>query len=603
MFRQTRIVVIAAVFGLISLPGLAATPKKPEKPDSARASVEKVLRVEIAGRVDRREQLTGTLKALPESSLARWQAGFVRTASTWQSYDAASTSGADHDSRRDYSSRREQAGKTFQDQLDLAGWCRKRGLVDQEQAHLSAALALAPQDEQPSLLARLGWQRVGTQWLSREQILEWQRGNRAAAVALKKWSSKLDRIAERLSGAKRQREAALAELFAITDRSVVPAIELVLAGHDEPCAQAAIDAFRRIEGPESSLALAKQASFSEWPEVRKSASTVLKSRNFEEFVPGLISLLALPAQKEVRFVRDAAGVPLLQSYVLAVETQDQFRVQVFHVVNEQIDIVVERVRRGRPDLPLPTERVAVGPAMQRIDDVRLISDRLYAHERQQDVVDDRINAVNAQVSHVLEAVSGVDASGGPRAFWNWWSDQSDTQLSDKKAVVIVSEQEATLATYTPVVLYVSCFTAGTPVWTESGLEPIEKLCVGDRVLAKDIETGELAYKVVLQTTVRPPKELTTLRFAEESIVCTGGHRFWGSGSGWIKARDLKAQTMLHTVTGNAPVWTAKQGETAETYNLVVADFHTYFVGKTGVLCQDLLIPHGTNTVVPGLLRN
>jgi hypothetical protein len=112
----------------------------------------------------------------------------------------------------------------------------------------------------------------------------------------------------------------------------------------------------------------------------------------------------------------------------------------------------------------------------------------------------------------------------------------------------------------------------------------------------------LAYKPVLQTTVRPPKELTTLRFGDETIVCTGGHRFWSSGSGWVKARDLEPQTLLHTVTGNTPVWSAKKGSTAETYNLVVADFHTYFVGKTGVLCQDLLIPHATNSVVPGLAR-
>jgi hypothetical protein len=148
----------------------------------------------------------------------------------------------------------------------------------------------------------------------------------------------------------------------------------------------------------------------------------------------------------------------------------------------------------------------------------------------------------------------------------------------------------------------SCFAAGTLVRGESRLIPIESIKAGDRVLAQDIESGELAYKPVLHTTVNPPKDLMTLRFGEESIVCTQGHRFWSSGSGWIKARDLAPQTLLHTVTGNTPVWTAKKGETAETYNLVVADFHTYFVGKTGILCQDLLIPRGTHSVVPGLSR-
>src|SRR5262249_53132589 len=82
----------------------------------------------------------------------------------------------------------------------------------------------------------------------------------------------------------------------------------------------------------------------------------------------------------------------------------------------------------------------------------------------------------------------------------------------------------------------------------------------------------------------------------------GGHRFWNPGPGWIRARDLEPQTLLHTVTGNTPLWLSKKGNTAETYNLVVADFHTCFVGNTGVLCQDLLIPRGTNSVVPGMVR-
>ena len=32
----------------------------------------------------------------------------------------------------------------------------------------------------------------------------------------------------------------------------------------------------------------------------------------------------------------------------------------------------------------------------------------------------------------------------------------------------------------------------------------EEIRIGDRVLAQDVETGELAYKPVLQTTIRPP---------------------------------------------------------------------------------------------------
>lgn len=596
-------VVLSLGCGLLFIgqsPSAAGTKKKPMKPEPALPAVEKVLKAEVAGEVDRRDQLADTLKQYPDSAAARWQAGFVREGNIWHSFDAPNSSGVNSDSWREYVSRREHASEAYQEQLDLADWCQKKGFVDKEQAHLTSALALAPPSQQQSLLKRLHWQQVGTQWLSPEQISEWQRINQVTDASLKRWAAKLERIADRLSAGKAVRHAALAELHTFTDRSAIPAIELVLSGRDESCAEAAVETLRRIEGPESSVALAKQAVFSEWPDVRKSASFVLRSRNFEEFVPGLISLLANPAQRVQQFFFDASGAPLLQSYVLAVETEDQFRVQVFHVINQIIEVVVQSVNRGTPELP--PQRIVVGPPMRRLDDVRALADRLYVQDRIQDAADDQILVLNDRVSQVLASVSGVSGSTDPHSWWQWWSGYTDTQAVDGKRVNIVSEEQTTLQTYTPVVMRVSCFAAGTPVWTQEGLVPIEAIRIGDRVLANDIESGELAYKVVLQTTVRPPKELTTLRFTDETIVCTGGHRFWCSGTGWLKARDFSPQTLLHTVTGNTPVWSVKRGETAETYNLVVADFHTYFVGRAGILCQDLLIPRGTNNVVPGLAR-
>ena len=71
---------------------------------------------------------------------------------------------------------------------------------------------------------------------------------------------------------------------------------------------------------------------------------------------------------------------------------------------------------------------------------------------------------------------------------------------------------------------------------------------------------------------------------------------------WIKARDLTPQSLARTVTASAPVGSIGKGATEETYNLVVADFHSYFVGRAGVLVQDLPLPQPTNVLVPGLSR-
>src|SRR5262245_62975862 len=56
----------------------AGTKRKPAQPDPALPTVEKVLRAEVAGQIDRRRQLAETLRQQPDWPSARWQAGFVK---------------------------------------------------------------------------------------------------------------------------------------------------------------------------------------------------------------------------------------------------------------------------------------------------------------------------------------------------------------------------------------------------------------------------------------------------------------------------------------------------------------------------------------------
>jgi hypothetical protein len=132
------------------------------------------------------------------------------------------------------------------------------------------------------------------------------------------------------------------------------------------------------------------------------------------------------------------------------------------------------------------------------------------------------------------------------------------------------------------------------------MQPIESIQVGDRVLAQDVEMGELAYKPVLQTTVRAPHQLVRVNAGAETITCTDGHRFWVAGQAWTKARDLTPKELLHTARGTIRVESVSEAGVDRTYNLVVADFHSYFAGKQAILVQDLPLPRSTNCVVPGL---
>jgi hypothetical protein len=130
--------------------------------------------------------------------------------------------------------------------------------------------------------------------------------------------------------------------------------------------------------------------------------------------------------------------------------------------------------------------------------------------------------------------------------------------------------------------------------------PIEQINVGDRVLSQDAETGELAYKPVLRTTVREPVKLLKIEFGGESIKCSGGHPFWVCGDGWVKARDLAPGKPFHGVTGTVEIGSLGSAPAEQIYNLIVADFHSYFVGKARILSHDITIRKPTNVVVPGL---
>jgi len=603
-------------FALVPLVLLAAVPasaaekkKAAARIDPALGAVEKVLRAELVGQIDRRGQLAETLKQHPDSPVARWQAGFLKQGNFWRSFDEPARDPAAARILDEYRQRRENAPQSCPGQLDLANWCRKQGLADQEYAHLQAALSLAPPQDKPDLLARLGYRQVGGVWLSRENLRDWYRLNQKTEAALTKWESKLNQISTGLSGSARQREAAIAALKEIKDPGAVPAIELVLAGQSEDAAQVAIGQLRQIDGPDSSLALAKQAVFSQWPVVRKSACAALKSRTLEDFVPSLLALLATPVRSDLGVVPAAwiesgwGQIVLLVSYVLYRETGDQFQVATFRTTDYMIsDIARGAIVYDRQVLSGDINALFLAPeiAAARIDALRFTALQTEVRERTVAEYNEQTLELNHRIGSVVAAVSGKE-SLNPQELWQWWDDYTDSPRLGEK-VVVTEVEESVIGDPTSLIRHVSCFAAGTPVWTDQGPVAIEKITVGDRVLSKDIETGALAYRPVLKTTVRPPHELTTLRLSDETIVCTSGHLFWSSGHGWVKARDLTSQTMLHTVTGNTAVWSSRKGQTGSAHNLVVADFHTYFVGATGVLAQDLLPPKPTDSLVPGLPR-
>ena len=143
------------------------------------------------------------------------------------------------------------------------------------------------------------------------------------------------------------------------------------------------------------------------------------------------------------------------------------------------------------------------------------------------------------------------------------------------------------------IVLIDCFVAGTMIASSVGLVPIEDIKSGDKVWATNPETGETALKEVVQTFRNEANELVHVTVNGEEIICTPTHPFYVPVKGWTVACELRAGDRLQLVNGEYVVIEQVQHEILETpvtvYNFEVADFHTYYVGDTGVLVHNKCI--------------
>jgi len=151
-----------------------------------------------------------------------------------------------------------------------------------------------------------------------------------------------------------------------------------------------------------------------------------------------------------------------------------------------------------------------------------------------------------------------------------------------------------------------CFVAGTLVRTRGGYVAIESIQPGDEVLSRDETSGEQEYKPVLRVFRTHPTRLIHLTYvttagASEALTCTPEHPFFSpKRAAFVPAKDLQAgDTLLLAEGAHARVLGlaashALDGRSFTTFNLAVADYHTYFVGPSavwvhnlGATCQEL----------------
>lgn len=147
-----------------------------------------------------------------------------------------------------------------------------------------------------------------------------------------------------------------------------------------------------------------------------------------------------------------------------------------------------------------------------------------------------------------------------------------------------------------------CFVAGTQVLTESGYKNIEDVKLGEKLWAKNTETGEQDWKPVTKIFVEPDRGIYEIQLVgadgfKQKIQATDDHPFYVVNKGWIKTLELSEGDLIETDGhGSMKVLSVvNENRTDLTYNFTVADFHTYYVTKKNVLVHNCNL--GTKSVL------
>ena len=173
------------------------------------------------------------------------------------------------------------------------------------------------------------------------------------------------------------------------------------------------------------------------------------------------------------------------------------------------------------------------------------------------------------------------------------------KLHSSKAYNIFQTSVSALAVFTGgMTTTMACFVAGVMVVTIDGLSPIDKLKVGDKVLALDAETLDKNYKNVEVIYKRKVDSLVHLIIDDEEIITTKNHPFYVKERGFVEATLLCIGNELLDSNGDIhlvnDIYREKCIEDNYVYNIKVEDYHTYFVGNCGILVHNKNCPPHMN---------
>ena len=577
----------------------AAEPSKKKSPEpepaeiEAREHVRQALLAEtLADSAQRDQRLNAALLEFPSLEEAHWHLGRVRVGGRWLPLADAEALAAKDATLRKYRQQRD-AAKNAKMLQALARWCTKTGWQDEAKLHSAQILqnpeATAAMREEA--MERLDLRSVNGIWITGDEMESREQAAKSIEGALTAWRPKLKSLQLQIDSEDfARRDAAIAELHSIQDRDVIPGLESFLIEGGDEFHQQAVLKLAEFKEYESTEALVQFAVLSRSVGARDKAMTALANRPLHEFVPLLIAGLSAPIKARFDLQRTAAG-RIDRAAWLTRETPFETQMAAFLVSTRPVTGAAWNAK---------TREVLGNPLNEQAFAARreFFSAQLAVENAQATIglVNQQLDLSNAPILKVLTASTGEKIGNDAAQWWSWWRNYNEYHWPSRTTYCWARIEN----TYAVPVFGASCFLAGTPVRTQTGLVAIETIQPGDRVLAQDQDTGELTYKLVLRTTLRPPADMLKITAGSEEIVTTLGHPFWVSGHGWRMAKQLKEGDLLHGVAGAVRIEALEALAKQPAHNLVVADFNTYFVGEQGLLVHDNEYRKPTRSIVPGL---
>jgi hypothetical protein len=615
-----RGLLLATLLSLFAFSAQSAERKKKSTEETSLAANLSLaaMKCELAGDNEKRNSLLReTLEHSPGDILAHWQLGYIRSEDkkSWFSLDDAEKAAQNDPRLAEYRQMRlESFSLPFNSKdLELAKWCRQNKLENEERAHWNAVL----QREPNNLEARqaLGMQLYRGLLLDRKQVAQMKETIQRQAKSLDRFRPLVNKIQKSLDRSEPIPQEIRDKIMSIADPAEMLALQQLIVqradGKDsllQSLTLSLAQMLRENPHPVAAACLAQIAGTTEAEDVRAETVEGLELHPMDHYVPLLLAQMRTVAVTDFRWTRQLDGT--LIPFIGTGDTRDSV------------------AREG------------------------VVADNAASVNRE-------VAEHNAHIVEVLRQTTKLDHGDQPMNWWTWWWEDFNDQAEIRKNVdatrggfantYLVApyvsrdsngsdyESDIVKKAYTPQpILYPQprtydgiapanafirrgpvvgpvfrnseCFTPGTMVWTQTGRMPIERVMVGDRVLSQDVNTGELAYKPVLGRTMREPQPRIKIEIGGESITSTGSHPYWANGNGWLLAKQLEVGARLHGISGSVPVANitevkTESGPNGISYNLIVADFNTYFVGEQGILVHDNTPRQPTSALLPGLLAD